>query len=106
MSEFDDKLSAILNDPNAMGQIMSLAQSLSGPKGGGDGAPSCQPAEQECGEVPLQEMGCPLPDLSPGRDAQLLAALRPYLRPERQGKLDKMLEILQLLRLMRGVGGK
>ena len=30
MSEFDDKLSAILGDQNAMSQIMALAQSLSG----------------------------------------------------------------------------
>ena len=32
MSEFDDKLSAILGNQEAMGQIMALAQSLSGGK--------------------------------------------------------------------------
>ena len=95
MSEFDEKLSALLGDRNAMGQIMALAQSLSGPK------PECGEGErEECSEG---EGG---PDLDPfgageNRDVQLLTALRPYLRPERQGKLDKTLEILQLLRLMR-----
>ncbi|MBQ8801747.1 MAG: hypothetical protein IJZ52_05640 [Clostridium sp.] len=92
MSEFDEKLSAILGDRNAMGQIMALAQSLSATK------PECGEGEGE-------------PDLDPfgageNRDVQLLTALRPYLRPERQGKLDKTLEILQLLRLMRSARGK
>ena len=100
MSEFDEKLSAILGDQNAMGQIMALAQSLSGPK------PECGEGErEECsegeGEPDLDLFGA-----GENRDVQLLTALRPYLRPERQGKLDKTLEILQLLRLMRSARGK
>lgn len=96
MSEFDEKLSAILGDQNAMSQIMALAQSLSTPG---------QSEAEDCGEQPDRE-GISLPDWERNRDVQLLSALRPYLRPERQGKLDKMLEILQLLRLMRSAGGK
>lgn len=100
MSEFDEKLSAILGDQNAMGQIMALAQSLSGTK-----AESGEGERETCGE--REE----IPGLGPfgageDRDVQLLTALRPYLRPERQGKLDKTLEILQLLRLMRSARGK
>ena len=34
----------------------------------------------------------------------LLAALRPYLRPERQALLDRTLELLTLLRMFRGTG--
>lgn len=34
MAEFEDKLQAILGDPEAMGQIASLAQALSGGQGG------------------------------------------------------------------------
>lgn len=107
MAEFDDKLSAILNDQNAMGQIMALAQSLAGagPERSGDGADG--PGDE--GEYGMEDQdgsGCGLSDFAPGRDARLLAALRPYLRPERQKKMDKMLEILQLLRLMRGASGK
>ena len=99
MSEFDEKLSAILGDRNAMGQIMALAQSLSATK------PECGEEErEECSEG---EGGPALDPLGAGenRDVQLLTALRPYLRPERQGKLDKTLEILQLLRLMRSARG-
>lgn len=100
MSEFDEKLSAILGDQNAMGQIMALAQSLSGPK------PECGEGErEECGEKEEPPGFAPF-GAGEDRDVQLLTALRPYLRPERQGKLDKTLEILQLLRLMRSARGK
>ena len=37
MAEFDDKLNSILSNPDAMAQIMQLAQSLSG---GGEGGPT------------------------------------------------------------------
>ncbi len=95
MSEFDEKLGAILGDQNAMSQIMALAQSLSGakPETGGEGSEGgCEEPDGSCGGLPVS---------GEDRDVQLLAALRPYLSAERQGKLDKMLEILRLLRLMR-----
>lgn len=90
MSEFDEKLGAILGDQNAMSQIMALAQSLSG-----------QDREiPDCGEEGEQE------DCIDNRrqDTELLGALRPYLKPERQKKLDRMLEVLQLLRLLKSGG--
>ena len=37
MSEFDEKLNALLSDPGSMARIMELAQSLSGGQGGGTG---------------------------------------------------------------------
>ena len=43
MAEFEEKLGAILNNPQAMGQIMALAQSLSGQTANGDGSPPPQP---------------------------------------------------------------
>ena len=62
MAEFEDKLQAILGDPEAMGQIASLAQALSGGQGGeaapADGAAAEQP---ESGAPPSGEAA---PDLS------------------------------------------
>ena len=62
MAEFEDKLQAILGDPEAMGQIASLAQALSGGQGGeaapADGAAAEQP---ESGVPPSGEAA---PDLS------------------------------------------
>ena len=44
MGEFGDKLNSILSNPDAMAQIMQLAQSLSGgTEGGAPGAPPPPP---------------------------------------------------------------
>lgn len=90
MSEFDDKLSAILGDQNAMSQIMALAQSLSTP--GEEGA------ENEGGACPDGSAPAEVSD----QDIRLLTALRPYLKDSRRKKLDRALELLQLLRLFKG----
>ena len=39
MSEFDEKLNALLSDPSSMAKIMELAQSLGRPAGGGQAPP-------------------------------------------------------------------
>ena len=90
----EEKLSQVLNDPNSMAQLMSFAQSL------GMGPPDAPPPP---GPPPGPSPGPP-----PGDDAfvrgilqlvrqanqkdgpqeALLAALKPYLRPERREKLD------------------
>ncbi len=47
MSDFEEKLNAILSNPESMGQIMNLAQSLNLGGGGepsGDGTPPPQPS--------------------------------------------------------------
>ena len=95
MSEFEEKLGAILGDAQAMDQIMALAQSLSGRSGGETGAAA---ASVE-GDIP----DCPLPAGEPGRDARLLSALRPYLKPERQVKIDRTLEMLSMIRMIRSL---
>lgn len=87
MSEFDEKLGAILSDQNAMSQIMALAQSLSG-------KPSRMGEEQEL----KTDMG----NICAGQDIQLLAALCPYLKEKRRKKVERGLEMLRLLRLVKG----
>ena len=104
MAELEEKLNAILGNPDAMGQIMALARSLNG---GGD-----SPAEQstpppEPGESPppspASQMGTP--DLS-----ALLRALRPFVREERRAGLDRALQIVGVTRIIRAaletMGGK
>lgn len=67
MSEFDEKLNALLSDPNSMARIMELAQSLGGaPESGGPGpspAPSSQPGGSS-GESPPPPK--PFPPGTPG----------------------------------------
>ena len=63
MAEFEDKLNAILADPEAMGQIVSIAKALTGeassseagtlpPEGTAPEAPAASPAPAEEPEAP------------------------------------------------------
>lgn len=121
MAQFEEKLSAILNNPQAMSQIMSIAHSLDG-SGGQSEEPQVQPTEESAPapSIELDQPGQDQPtlDLDPrlmaaGMQAlaawqgpedsrtALLQALRPFLKPERHGKLDKALRITRLSRVVR-----
>lgn len=120
MGELDEKLNAILNDPGAMGQIMALAQSLGGSAPQSEETPSpcmSQPREQcSAGDSPdlfsLLDQADPrlirlgmrvLQEYRKGDDRKtaLLAALRPFVREERYGKLDRAIQIAKLSRVIR-----
>ena len=111
MAEFEEKLNAILGDPSAMGQIMSLARSLSG-----DNGTEPQPEERERQSQPdisdllggvdpnLIQAGLRFLSEDRGggdRNTALLEALRPFLKEERRGRLDRAREILKVARLVR-----
>lgn len=98
MADFEEALNSLLSNPDAMGQILSLAGSLGGSLGG----QNQEPPPQE--EPPVQPTSAPLPDLaqmgrllelfqSAGRTNEeataLVNALRPFLREDRQRKLDR-----------------
>ena len=89
MSEFDEKLNALLSDPGSMAKIMELAQSLGGPAGGGlspppaGGSPSPGPSPGSGGfpsGAPSPPPGGGMPDLGAlfgGLDPAMLARLLP-----------------------------
>lgn len=115
MAEFDDKLNSLLSNPDAMAQIMQLAQSLGG---GQDAPPPPPPPAQE--PPPASGIGSgdlfsslsggldptllirlmPLiQELGGGKDSnarQLLYALRPYLKKDRQEKVERALQLARL----------
>ena len=129
MAEFDDKLNSILSNPDAMAQIMQLAQSLSGgTEGGGTAGPPPPPQSggpsAGAGRQPSQPPpsgGDPLSALAGGLDPQLLVrflpllrelggqqdsnarqllyALQPYLKPERQEKVERALQLARLFHI-------
>ena len=131
MAEFDDKLNSILSNPDAMSQIMQLAQSQ-----GGDGQSAAPPPPGQPGPQQAPAWGPPPPQqtppsgggdllssllggggLDPGllsrllpliqelggqRDSNarnLLYALRPYLRSDRQEKVERALQLARLFHL-------
>ena len=118
MAEFDEKLNHILSNPSAMAQIMQLAQSLgtepeappprqanaepsatappvsrSAPSGG-------DPLTSLLGDPSLLLKFMPLmQELSGQKDSNaraLLYALQPYLKPERQNKVERALQLARL----------
>lgn len=90
MSEFEDMLGKILGDPAEMEKIADLASQF---MGGGDG----QGEEKKSSSGPdLGALFSKLSGASGGDKAALVAALGPYLKPERRRKLEKALRISRL----------
>ena len=120
MAQWEEQLNQILGNSQAMEQIMSLAQSLSGQEGNPP-----QPAQEPSGTQapPPEEPGDPSPlsalsGLDPkllqlgmgllseysapdDRKTALLAALKPFLKAERQEKIDQALRIARLTRVIK-----
>ena len=116
MSEFDEKLNALLSDPDRMAQIMQMAQTLSG-------ASTVTQPQQPPPSPPPQHTPPPggdiLSSLTGGLDPKLLMrllpviqelgsdsnssartllyALRPYLKQERQARVERALQLAKLL---------
>ena len=113
MAEFDEQLNNILSNPSAMSQIMQLAQSLSG----GQERPTAPPPPQAkqssppdllsslTGGIDPKLMARLLPliqELGSQQDSNaraLLYALRPYLKEERQEKVERALQLARLFHL-------
>ena len=106
MSDFEDKLNTLLNDPASMAQIMQLAQSLSGEAGGEKASepPQNTPSGEGSG-IDAQMLQRFMPILremqsaNNSDSAQFLRALRPYLRAEKQEKVEKAVQIARLIRI-------
>ena len=100
MESFEEKMNAILGNPDMMAQIMSMAQAI-----GGEAAPQAPPADP-----PFS-----IPDLDPGmlqklagflgqskidsHQQLLLKALAPYISQGRISKLEKAMRAAKLASL-------
>ncbi|MDD5905742.1 MAG: hypothetical protein PUC60_03895 [Clostridiales bacterium] len=118
MSELDEKLNALLSDPNSMAQVMQLAQQLSGTFGGASQPASASPPPPPPQQQPLQPsfdtsflggldpklIGRFLPLIqeytqSNSNTTQLLYALRPFLKAEKQDKIERAAKLARLIHL-------
>ena len=98
MDQMEDKLGAILNNPQMMQQIMSMAQTL------GQNTPQAEPQQSPS-----------LPDFDPamlanlsglfgqgnvdGNQQALLTALHPYLSHRKVDKLEKAMRAAKMARM-------
>ena len=100
MAQLDDALNSILGNQQAMAQIMALANSLTE-----EGGPLEQTQQSSEGMPVLSEESKPEEERGEDRDLVLLGAVRPFLKPERREKLDQALELVRMLRMLRGALG-
>ena len=97
--KLEEKLSQVLNDPNSMAQLMSFAQSLgmrppdAPPPPGPPPGPSPGPPPGDDAFVRGILQLVRQANQKDGPQEALLAALKPYLRPDRREKLDRAMRI-------------
>ena len=123
MAELEEKLNAILSDPQAMEQILSAARALSGQEAGGprepEGAEEDRPPSAPgggAGQGAPDGLFSALGDLDPrwvklgarllgeygrtdDKKAALLEALKPFLKPERRARVDQAARLARLSRV-------
>ena len=127
MSEWEEKLNTLLSDPDAMAQVMNMAQSLSQQMGQPGGVQSPPPDGGAAGAAPssspppqagqMGDLSSLLGSIDPGMIAKLLPvltqlnrpesgetaaflrALRPFLKPERQDKVERAAQLARFIHL-------
>ena len=100
MDDMENKLSSVLNDPEMMGKIMAMAQSLGG------ASPEEPPIREDPGVMPEIDLGM-LRKLSglmgqgtiDSQQKNLLQALNPYLSRQRLQKLENAMRAAKMARL-------
>lgn len=106
MEDMDSRLNALLSDPEAMGRIMALAQQLSGESAASSPPPSPEPPpssqQDDDGFDPMLLLKF-LPLLqelrqdNSSQSMQFLSAMRPFLKPERQPKVERAVKLAHLI---------
>ena len=103
MAEFEDKLQSILSNPELMGQIMSMAQSLSN-------SPPPQPelsAQPGFDPAMLQQLSAVMGQSNiDGNQQTLLRALNPYLSGRKVEKLERAMRAAKMARMASGFLGQ
>jgi hypothetical protein len=107
MSEMEEKLNAVLNNPQMMQQIMSMAQTMGAqPNQKSDSLPPKNDAFPEIDLGMIQKLSGLASQSTIDKDQKtLLKALGPYLSRERIGKLEKAMRAAKLARLASGFIG-
>lgn len=120
MNEWEEKLNTLLSDPDAMSQVVNMAQALSAqmggsaPQGEGSAAPPPQNASPppDAGN-PLSQFGSIDPELlqrlipvikqmnrpESSETSAFLYALRPFLKPSRRDKVDRAVQLARMIHL-------
>ena len=116
MAELEDKLGALLSNPDSMAQVMQLAQQLSQTFGTQEQAAPPPPPSENTSSADTAGFGSLLSGIDPklimkllpllqeygksnSQTMQLLYALRPFLKAERQPKIERAAQLARLIHL-------
>ena len=99
MAEMEDKINAVLNNPQLMQQIMTMAQSLSGSQETAPSPPEPPPTEPLNPELIQGILSIAGKIGADSHQKALLSALRPYLTEGRIGKLERAMRAAKLATL-------
>lgn len=117
MADLEEQLNAILSSPESMQQVAELAQMLSSQSQGQTAPPPDQEPPQAPSGAGLGDLSSLLGSVDPGmisrllpllqelnrpqndERAQLLYALKPFLKPERREKVDSALRLARLFHM-------
>lgn len=120
MNEWEEKLNTLLSDPDAMSQVVNMAQALSAqmggnaPQGEGNAAPPPQNASPPPDDGnPFSQLGSIDPELlqrlipvikqmnrpESSETSAFLYALRPFLKPSRRDKVDRAVQLARMIHL-------
>ena len=100
MAELEDKLNALLSDPDSMAQVMQMARQLTDAMGSDGSSPAPAQPEGDGEEARLLQRLLPLVQecsRSDSRTMALLMALRPFLRPEKQEKVAQAVRLSHMI---------
>jgi len=108
MSEFEDRLNSILNDPEQMDKIASMAKSLMGGSGQEPGPQAAPAAEGGMSSLlegldpgMLQRMMKVMSGMKQGPDENtaLLEAMKPFLKEKRRAKMDRAIKLAKMAKV-------
>ncbi len=103
MDEMNERIGAILNDPDMMQRIMSMAQALENPSAQGE----AKQAQDLPDPALLQRLsGMAQQTGIDKRERALLQALGAYLSGDRIGRLEKAMHAARLARMASGMLGQ
>lgn len=99
MDSLEEKLGAVMNNPQLMQQIMSMAQSLGNSPPPAPSVPNAPPAPEPDIGMLQRLSGLASQAGTDANQQSLLQALRPYLGQDRLSRLEKAMRAAKMAKL-------
>lgn len=88
MEDLEEKISSVLNNPQQLSQILSIAKNLGLTPSDAEGEPTEEAPQTHALPELLKHV-----NVKDDKQAALLKALKPYLKPEKRAKLERAVQL-------------